>query len=1559
MDMIPYTFLKKKGIFTIITGKNLTREYNMNKTYGFQKSSGIIFEPKTDLQLYQMNLPEGTIVYSSDALRHLRRVGDSFAPLYQNISWPNVYSRGFIVTADRWVWDPSKNKFYVDLKHEMQTLDVSVFAYRMGNLEKVVISEFDRPDDSGDGGVNTVRVYHTQDDKIRIVVVNPNLRATDGGSGSGTEGEFINYTFPTENYIGNPNTSIVGGKRIGGPKTFLEGQSLRGQEGISFLDLLDDNSINTNAWDVTGDLDEKEAFLKWEGRGTNSVKSRALIKEDFMHPGGVEVYGRVGWEANYILKDVTITDANDELEFGIQISFGNGDTGRAKVYKFTRHISKSGASLEHKYRVQQDVYVNGSLIDTFLVHEEIINPVELDQNEKMFIDFLPHPRTIVFSIYNTDGQKTLFWQVDAVDLDSEIESFYPYLVAIIGDMSQADDANSSINVYWANAQFDIGPEILGFKFINFDEAYENFIGSKDTTHLGAKSLTFSDSTKLETGDVVKAINEGENQAINLREGGSIGSPLVHGYFDWDFNSDFFDGFEIDEDKWDLSEDPEELFWPDEVERDLNINTHQIQSSEYLAEMRHKADFMHPFSLEMDVKVTEMDSATNLTGSWPDYPWGHEHGVGLGVRFRDEVDENWADIIMSYAKFNGDFYIIVDEFGGYNHFGNVITHQGNFGIGLKEDSPINESAWRLNHEETWSTSPGVGSILDSIDAGEPEKFTRGDLVVLIADRQNTALDWPIVDVNQGSREFAVQGDRTGDITGLNNFTILGSTGNDATYPLIGTWYNPGQDKTWIETSSAIPDPTPDGTLYYTSDRMNRVGVVNHIDGSTLWFAEPVDFGEPVFLNSTNIRTVTLERTRVFNGVVVSQLAPNQIELNKVTNIVPGTLMTFHENTEGSNPPARFDVAFVNEIDGINNIITLDRALANTYSNAPIFDTIIGVNQGNKTFTVQNATAQRYLDMKILGVDGSTGNDEFYHIVDVTQAGPNIIVEVQENIPDPTADGDAILYDFAESQEYGLEFHVDNNYNNLIEEHLFLSPFSQNGANYAMNRLSRTGTDESANFYVFHRHDISQLTELEQFMNPQQHETVGRRNHVHRNFYSTSNEAVAKLRYNAQNYAGFQLYWIDQAGNENNVENPGFRIYVESEDRKMYPFISARRILGNNFIVEVPDFKVPSNGNWNPAVQGFVDIGTDHIGRQKTIGNEMDTRFYGMRSNVAHTRSLNVLGLDGIFSHFDNPSSISSWPFRNFGNGVQNLSVSGSKVIYNASNLNLEEAHLQPFQQWYRTPVFEMKIDDFTVNNVIGGGFGDSSILMPFEVYNDPAYFSTYWLGLAKVDGTNSFLFLYDSMTQNYVTAPLGVFNNGILRIEFLPDLNNNSLTIKIFIDSVEKLTYEIDPFYLHGAMTKNVIFLQDIGLGKGHEDINLEIDYISITANAMIDYFININTQNPADNFIGNKDTTSMSTKQITFSDNTVQTTAAENHKHKKDVIDLVQQDIDNKYVISTFAPNVRENSTLRLNSAEQDYEDEYIITNDDGGKRWSWDGRGLDGYLQVGMRVTLEYAYQP
>lgn len=71
---------------------------------------------------------------------------------------------------------------------------------------------------------------------------------------------------------------------------------------------------------------------------------------------------------------------------------------------------------------------------------------------------------------------------------------------------------------------------------------------------------------------------------------------------------------------------------------------------------------------------------------------------------------------------------------------------------------------------------------------------------------------------------------------------------------------------------------------------------------------------------------------------------------------------------------------------------------------------------------------------------------------------------------------------------------------------------------------------------------------------------------------------------------------------------------------------------------------------------------------------------------------------------------------------------------------------------------------------------------------------------------------------------------------------------------------------------------------------------------------------------------------------------------------LAGGDIINKYIVLEQVPTTSASTRLMpINGIEQDYGTDFEITADDGGKRLSWSGLGLDGTLQAGDKIIIAY----
>lgn len=74
------------------------------------------------------------------------------------------------------------------------------------------------------------------------------------------------------------------------------------------------------------------------------------------------------------------------------------------------------------------------------------------------------------------------------------------------------------------------------------------------------------------------------------------------------------------------------------------------------------------------------------------------------------------------------------------------------------------------------------------------------------------------------------------------------------------------------------------------------------------------------------------------------------------------------------------------------------------------------------------------------------------------------------------------------------------------------------------------------------------------------------------------------------------------------------------------------------------------------------------------------------------------------------------------------------------------------------------------------------------------------------------------------------------------------------------------------------------------------------------------------------------------------------------VITLNATNISNKYVVLTEAPTDKNKTRLVvIGGIHQEYAADFVVTADDGGKRLSWSGLGLDGVLEDGDKLLVVY----
>lgn len=86
------------------------------------------------------------------------------------------------------------------------------------------------------------------------------------------------------------------------------------------------------------------------------------------------------------------------------------------------------------------------------------------------------------------------------------------------------------------------------------------------------------------------------------------------------------------------------------------------------------------------------------------------------------------------------------------------------------------------------------------------------------------------------------------------------------------------------------------------------------------------------------------------------------------------------------------------------------------------------------------------------------------------------------------------------------------------------------------------------------------------------------------------------------------------------------------------------------------------------------------------------------------------------------------------------------------------------------------------------------------------------------------------------------------------------------------------------------------------------------------------------------------------------TGSSPNQYKPENVIILTTINISNKYIVLTEAPTVKSKTrVIVIGGPEQEYGVDFVVTNDDGGKRLSWAGLGLDGVLEVNDSIVVTY----
>lgn len=78
--------------------------------------------------------------------------------------------------------------------------------------------------------------------------------------------------------------------------------------------------------------------------------------------------------------------------------------------------------------------------------------------------------------------------------------------------------------------------------------------------------------------------------------------------------------------------------------------------------------------------------------------------------------------------------------------------------------------------------------------------------------------------------------------------------------------------------------------------------------------------------------------------------------------------------------------------------------------------------------------------------------------------------------------------------------------------------------------------------------------------------------------------------------------------------------------------------------------------------------------------------------------------------------------------------------------------------------------------------------------------------------------------------------------------------------------------------------------------------------------------------------------------------------YKVEKVTLNSTDISNKYIVLAEAPSSKPITRLVvIEGIEQEYSVDFEVTNDDAGKRLSWNGLGLESILADGDRLVVIY----
>jgi len=447
-------------------------------------------------------------------------------------------------------------------------------------------------------------------------------------------------------------------------------------------------------------------------------------------------------------------------------------------------------------------------------------------------------------------------------------------------------------------------------------------------------------------------------------------------------------------------------------------------------------YLQPLPIPISIPIFEKDTTRPISPEWLEADLDPENNRMFISWRRIKIDDDF----LHYAIWMGRPFdiIAVDtvaktftvnglgaEFFSIGEYIQVMYIPGNSGIySIKAvSSLLSPERTVIEVNETIPSAAAGGQLFQLLLDGTTTQnnWTLRNMRRYFA-RESASLSFPITGVNTGTKKFTISGLWTYFFAAGYSITVLGSTGNDRVYTVVGSAVVSGN--TEIEVSEVIASAVADGTIYVSlpSNRAFILAVTavdragnSSILASTAFLTEywmSQDIMGPTWLDV--IRTINSGLFNEHDGssMAVTPFAQFYLQWNDIGRVGKHFRRYIVFETVDLNPSTGIplldfdDDTQIRGFTGDNTFVIHNRDLLRGFSTTTSERVITSSVPASKTFDVFGDQRGHFRPGDTLVVYGSTGYDGTYTISTVSFAVSSTTVTVVEPV---TAGSGGSMYD----------------------------------------------------------------------------------------------------------------------------------------------------------------------------------------------------------------------------------------------------------------------------------------------------------------------------------------------------------------------------------------------------------------------------------------------------------------------------------------------------------------------------------------------------------------------